>query len=246
MRICAIVPTYDNPATVATVVRILREHLGEVIVVDDGGGREAREILDELATLDGVTLVRREQNGGKGAAVKAGLEQAARLGVTHALQVDADGQHDLRDVPRFVKAARAHPEALVLGTPRFDSSAPLIRRFGRKLTQFWNRIETVGHVIDDPMCGFRVYPVTAALTSKTAGNAMDFDPEIVVRLAWAGMPVINLETQVRYLLPDEGGVSHFRMLRDNLLITWMHTRMVFRLLALVWSRPRPRRMALHE
>jgi hypothetical protein len=151
MRVCAIVPTYNNPATVAIVVRTLCEHLGEVVVVDDGGGREAREILDELATLDGVTLVRRERNGGKGAAVKAGLERAAQLGATHALQVDADGQHDLRDVPTFVEAIRAHPEALVLGTPRFDSSAPLIRRFGRKLTQFWNRIETVGRVIDDPM-----------------------------------------------------------------------------------------------
>ena len=245
MRICAIVPTYDNPITVAAVVRILREHLGEVIVVDDGGGQEAREVLDRLSTLDGVALVRRQRNGGKGAAVKTGLERAAQLGATHALQVDADGQHDLRDVPKFVEAIRAHPEALVLGAPRFDSSAPLVRRFGRKLTQFWNRIETLGHVIDDPMCGFRVYPVTEALTSRTVGNAMDFDPEIVVRLAWAGVPVINLETQVRYLVPEEGGVSHFRMLRDNLLIAWMHTRMVLRLLTLVWSRPWPRRMELH-
>lgn len=246
MRVCAIVPTYDNPATVAKVVNILREHLGDVIVVDDGGGQEARAVLDELATLDGVTLVRREQNGGKGAAVKTGLETAAQLGATHALQVDADGQHDLGDVPRFVAAMHAHPEALVLGTPRFDASAPLIRRFGRKLTQFWNRIETMGHVIDDPMCGFRVYPVSAALDSHAAGNAMDFDPEIVVRLAWAGVPVINLETQVRYLSPEEGGVSHFRMLRDNLLITWMHTRMVLRLLMVVWGRPWPRRVELHE
>jgi glycosyltransferase involved in cell wall biosynthesis len=246
MRVCAIVPTYDNPATVATVVRALRQHVEEVIVVDDGGGQKAREVLDELATGDGVILVRRAQNGGKGAAVKAGLERAAQLGATHALQVDADGQHDLRDVPTFVEALRAHPEALVLGAPRFDSSAPLVRRLGRKLTQFWNRIETLGHVIDDPMCGFRIYPVTAALASRTAGNAMDFDPEIVVRLAWAGVPVINLETQVRYLLPEEGGVSHFRMLRDNALITWMHTRMVLRLLTLVWARPRPRRMELHE
>jgi glycosyltransferase involved in cell wall biosynthesis len=246
MRVCAVVPTYDNPATVADVVLTLREHVGDVIVVDDGGGSEARKVLAELATVDEVTLVRREQNGGKGAAVKTGLEAAARLGATHALQVDADGQHDLNDVPRFVEAMRAHPDALVLGAPRFDSSAPMGRRFGRKLTLFWNRIETVRHVVDDPMCGFRVYPIDAALKSGTAGNAMDFDPEIVVRLAWAGVPVINLETRVRYLSSEEGGISHFRMLRDNLLISWMHTRMVLRLLALVWFRPWPRRIELYE
>lgn len=246
MRVCAVVPTYDNPATVADVVLTLREHVGDVIIVDDGGGQEARKVLAELATLEKVTLVRREQNGGKGAAVKTGLEAATRLGATHALQVDADGQHDLGDVPRFVEAMRAHPDALVLGAPRFDSSAPMGRRFGRKLTLFWNRIETMGRVIDDPMCGFRVYPVPAALRSGTVGDAMDFDPEIVVRMAWAGMPVVNLETRVRYLSPEQGGVSHFRMLRDNLLISWMHTRMALRLLTLVWRRPWPRRIELHE
>lgn len=246
MRVCAIVPTYNNPATVATVVRILRQHLGEVIVVDDGGGQEAREVLDGLATLDGVTLVRRKHNGGKGAAVKAGLERAAQLGASHALQVDADGQHNLDDVTTFLEATRAHPEALVLGTPRFDASAPLVRRLGRKLTQALNRIETMGHVIDDPMCGFRVYPLAEARSSGTVGNAMDFDPEIVVRMAWTGLPVINIETQVRYLSREEGGVSHFRMLRDNLLIAWMHARMVVRLLALVFSQPRPRRMGNYE
>lgn len=226
-RLCAIVPTYDNPATIRAVVDRLRAHVDTVIVVDDGSGAEGRAAVEALGEEGLAIAVHRERNGGKGAAVKTGLLAAKERGFTHALQVDADGQHDLGDVPRFVETARERPDALVLGRPVFDESAPRARRVARKITTFWIRVETGGDVIGDAMCGFRVYPVDAAVAANARGDAMDFDPEIAVRLVWRGLPVINLETRVRYLQQNEGGVSHFRMFRDNVLISWMHTRLTF-------------------
>ncbi len=223
---CVLIPTYDNPATVRAVVERVREHLADVVVVDDGSGPEARAVLDAIAREGAAHVHHRARNGGKGAAVKDGFRVAEALGYTHALQVDADGQHALDDVPRFLEAARARPEALVLAQPLFDASAPKSRRAGREITRFWTNVEAGGPVIADPMCGFRVYPLRAAIESNTRGDAMDFDPEIAVRMVWNGVPVINLPTRVRYISRAEGGVSHFRMVRDNALITWMHTRLM--------------------
>ena len=224
-RICAVVPTYDNPLTVRRVVEALRAHIADVLVVDDGSAEPGRRAVEALA-LDGLArVIRRERNGGKGAAVKAGFRAAADLGFTHALQVDADGQHDVDDVPRFLAASRASPTALVLGRPVFDDSAPGIRRRGRLISRFWTDLETGGRVIEDPLCGFRVYPIDAALRSRTRGDRMDFDAEVAVRMIWLGTPVVNLDTRVRYLPPEEGGVSHFRMFRDNVLISWSHARL---------------------
>ncbi|MEZ4408072.1 MAG: hypothetical protein R3A52_16590 [Polyangiales bacterium] len=157
--------------------------------------------------------------------MKAGLRRAKALGFTHALQVDADGQHDVSDAPRFVAAARENPTALVAGQPIFDETAPRSRLQARKITQFWADLETGGKVIADPLCGFRVYPVDATLALHVYGDAMDFDPEVAVRLAWSGAPVINLPTRVRYVSREEGGVSHFRLGRDNALISIMHSRL---------------------
>lgn len=224
-RPCGLVPTYDNPATVRAVVARLRAHLDEVLVIDDGSHERAREVLEALGREGLARVHRRPVNGGKGAAVKTGLALARDLGFTHALQVDADGQHDLDDAPRFLDAARARPEALVLGAPVFDESAPRARRKGREITIFWTNFEAGPGVITDPMCGFRVYPVAAALAARARGDAMDFDPEIAVKMVWAGAPVVNLPTRVRYVPRAQGGVSHFRMVRDNALISWMHTRL---------------------
>lgn len=225
-RPCALVPTYDNPATLRDVVLRVREHLADVVVVDDGGGPEARAVCEALAAEGLARVHRRARNGGKGAAVKDGFRVARGQGFTHALQVDADGQHCLEDIPRLLDAARARPEALVLGQPVFDASAPKARRYGREITRFWTGVEAGGPVIGDPMCGFRVYPLDAAIASGTRGDAMDFDPEIAVRMVWMGVPVVNVCTRVRYISLAEGGVSHFRMVRDNALISWMHTRLM--------------------
>lgn len=224
-RFVGVVPTYDNPRTVGDVVLGLRRHLDAVIVVDDGSAAPGRDACDALARDGLATVVHRPRNGGKGAAVKTGLAAAQDAGFSHALQVDADGQHDLGDVPRLLDAARARPEALVLGAPRFDETAPAARRVGRKITAFWVAVEVGRGVIDDAMCGFRVYPVVPAVAARARGDAMDFDPEIAVRLVWAGLPVVNVPTRVRYVSADDGGVSHFRLLRDNLLISRLHARL---------------------
>jgi glycosyltransferase involved in cell wall biosynthesis len=241
-RLCAVIPTYENPATIRRVVLGVREHVADVIVVNDGSGPEGTNAVAALEREKLAIAVHRDANGGKGAAVKSGLGKAHELGFTHALQIDADGQHALGDVPAFVEQARARPEALILGQPVFDESAPKGRTIGRKITLFWTHLETGGRVIGDPMCGFRIYPVAAALATKTRSDAMDFDPEIAVRMVWAGVPVVNLPTRVRYIGEDEGGVSHFRMFRDNVLISWMHTRlMVAKIFASIFRRDLSRR-----
>jgi glycosyltransferase involved in cell wall biosynthesis len=226
-RPCVLVPTFDNPATVRRVVLEARKHIDDVLVVDDGSSEEGRAAVEAIGRDALARTVFRTKNGGKGAAVKTGFLAARDLGYSHAVQVDADGQHALDDLPRFLDTARAHPDTLVLGCPVFDASAPNSRLVGRRITQFWSTVETFGRVIADPMCGFRVYPLPPAIAARARGDAMDFDPEIAVRMVWAGVPVINLPTRVRYVSADEGGVSHFRMFHDNALISWMHTRMVF-------------------
>jgi predicted LPLAT superfamily acyltransferase len=227
VKLCVVIPTYDNPETIAAVVRGAQTWVPDVVVVDDGSAEAGRAAVDALRDMPGMHVLRREKNGGKGAAVKDGLRLAHELGFSHALQVDADGQHLLEDIPRFVEAARECPEALVLGEPKFDASVPKGRLHGRKITTFFTRVEMRGRrTIHDPMCGFRVYPLDEALLAKARGNAMDFDIEIAVRMAWRGVPIVNLPTQVRYVGATEGGVSHFRMVRDNWLISCMHVRLV--------------------
>jgi glycosyltransferase involved in cell wall biosynthesis len=230
-RPCAVIPTYDNPATVRHVVEAVRAHLADVVLVDDGSGPAGRAAVDAIAR-DGLARVeRRARNGGKGAAVKTGFAAAQRLGFTHVLQVDADGQHDLGDVPRFLAEARAHPDALILGRPVFDETQSRARALWRQVSVFWVHLETGGRQIADPQCGFRVYPLAAAIAADARGDHMEFDLELPVRLVWAGTPVRNLPTRVRYLTAAEGGVSHFDLLRDNGRIAWLHTR-------LAWGRAR--------
>jgi glycosyltransferase involved in cell wall biosynthesis len=226
VRICALIPTYDNPRTIRRVVDQVRTHLPDVVVIDDGSAEPNRNAVAELDRAGLAYVHRREQNGGKGAAVKTGFRVARELGFTHAVQIDADGQHAIEEIPRFVEAARAAPGALVLGQPIFDGSAPSVRQRARLISRFWTDLETGGRLIQDPLCGFRVYPIDAALRCGARGNRMDFDAEVAVRMIWLGCPVVNLPTRVRYLSAEEGGVSHFRMFRDNVLISWCHTRLV--------------------
>jgi glycosyltransferase involved in cell wall biosynthesis len=237
-----VIPTYNNPRTVRRVVIGAREHLPDVIVVDDGSAAEARQILEAIASEGLAWVIHRDQNGGKGAAVKTGLRAAHQAGFTHAVQVDADGQHDVQLIPGFLDAARQDPRAVVLGCPEYDGSVPKGRLFARKITTFWVNLETGGGKIKDSMVGFRVYPLDAAIAVRARGNRMDFDIEIAVRLAWAGTPVVNLPTPVRYLPASEGGVSHFRVWRDNLRISWLHTRLTLvaigRSLRGLFSKPR--------
>lgn len=227
-RPCILIPTYDNPRTIRDVVLAVRALLPEVVVVDDASGEANRREVEKLGA-DGLAIVtRRPVNGGKGAAVKTGFELARAHGYTHALQVDADGQHALDDIRKFLEIGRERPEACVLGQPIFDATAPTHRMFLRRLTIFWTRREVGDDRVGDPLCGFRLYPLEAALATRTPGNRMDFDPEIVVRLAWMNVPFVHVPTKVRYFTAAEGGVSHWRALEDNWLISKMHTRLMWR------------------
>ncbi|MCG8591444.1 MAG: glycosyltransferase family 2 protein [Proteobacteria bacterium] len=232
MNPCLLIPIYNHGATIGAVVKELAAFDRTCLIVDDGSdAATARELCRLAETHAFVRVKTRAQNGGRGAALKTGYRWAAELGFSHALQLDADGQHAAADVPAFLDAARENPDALILGAPQFDDSAPKARLYGRRLSQFWVWVETLSLDIADPLCGFRCFPLAstlAVLDRVETGDRMDFDPEIAVRLAWDGVPVVNLQTRVRYY---EEGVSHFAPLRDNALITWMHTRLVFGMLA---------------
>lgn len=232
-----VVPVYDHPQAIAGLVGTLRGQGVPCLLVDDGSGPECAALLAGLAASHpgDVSLLRLEPNQGKGAAVMAGLREAARRGFSHALQIDADGQHDARDVPRFLAMAREAPDAVVNGRPIYDDSVPKARLYGRYASHVWVWINTLSLVIRDSMCGFRVYPLAptvALLDREHIGTRMDFDTEILVRLYWQGLDVHDCPTRVTY---PEHGVSHFRMLRDNLRITAMHTRLFF---GMLWRLPR--------
>lgn len=239
MNAVVIIPVYNHEHAIGAVVDQVRHHGLPVLLVDDGSKPSCAAVLDGLVRDPDVRLFRRVQNGGKGAAVISGLEEAHRLGFTHAVQIDADGQHDLVDLPKFLEQAAAHPDALVTGQPRYDASVPKGRLYGRYLTHVWVWINTLSLAIKDSMCGFRVYPLTRTLAAivPSIGKRMDFDPEIAVRLVWAGTKVINLPTHVTY--PTDG-VSHFDVLWDNVRISGMHTRLFFgmlvRLPLILWRR----------
>ncbi|WP_329740885.1 glycosyltransferase family 2 protein [Dyella sp. A6] len=228
---CALIPIYNHGSTIARTVQALRTHGLPVLVVDDGSDAATRAILDGLLRDEaGMTLIRLPHNQGKGCAVAAGLRAAHAAGYTHALQIDADGQHDTADAPRFIAAAQHCPSALVCGCPEYDESVPRGRLYGRYVTHVCVWLETLSLAIRDSMCGYRVYPLDTAcaeLDRAPVPARMDFDTEIAVRLHWRGVPVRNLPTRVIY---PENGLSHFRMLRDNLRISAMHTRLLLGML----------------
>jgi glycosyltransferase involved in cell wall biosynthesis len=202
------------------------------ILVDDGSEPRCAETLTRLAAANParVTLVRHDRNRGKGAAVMSGLARAHELGHTHAVQIDADDQHTLGDIPAFVELAREHPAAIIAGQPVFDESVPAVRLYFRYLTHILVWVDTLSLEIRDSMCGFRVYPVARTLDLSRRvyiGRRMDFDSEVLVRSWWEGTEVISRRTAVRY---PRNGVSHFRMFRDNVHMTRMHIRLLFGML----------------
>lgn len=230
MNLCAIIPSYRHSTALGQLTQKLRTICDTVLIVDDGNVGPDRDRLAALhAPHDGIDVLRREVNGGKGAAMQHGFREAIARGYSHALQIDSDGQHDVRDVSRFIEAARRHPTALICGQAVFDETAPKMRKYGRYLTHVCVWIETLSLDIADSMCGFRVYPLQAVqgvIDSARLGDRMDFDTEIAVRLHWDGTPIINLPTRVLY---PPSNCSNFRMLRDNMLISSMHARLLFQM-----------------
>ena len=224
-----LIPSYNPGPAVLTTVQAARAQWPVVWVVDDGSNDGSTASLQALAASDpGLHLIVLPRNSGKGAAVLAGLEAAAAAGFTHVLTMDADGQHPAALIPDFMAASQAAPAAMILGKPVFGPEAPALRVNGRKVSNGWANFETLWMGIGDSLYGFRVYPIAPLMRIMQGRRWMrrfDFDPEAVVRLCWAGVRPINKDAPVRYLSAEEGGVSHFRYLRDNILLTWMHTRL---------------------
>jgi len=232
MSYCIVIPNYNHTLVIDKLLASLAEYKLAVIMVNDGSDADSSAYMQMLADkYNYLTLVNHSHNQGKGAAVHTGLKYAASMGFTHAIQVDADGQHDITDITKLVALSQAQPQHLISGRPIYNESVPKHRYYARYLTHVWVWIETLSFDIKDTMCGFRVYPLaeTLAVLAKNENMAqyMSFDTEIIVRLYWDGVETTFLATKVNY---PENGVSHFRVWEDNLAISWMHTRLVFGML----------------
>ena len=221
-----LIPVYNHGPSALETTRILLSYQLPLILVDDGSGMETKRALARCVQLSPlVHLVTRKTNGGKGSAVKAGIMQAHAMGLDHVLQLDADRQHDIDAVARFLALSRLHPDSLILGYPLYDSSVPASRRKGREVSNTFARLVACKKDIHDVLCGFRVYPVAktyALLQHGLWDLRMGFDVEVVVRLSWAGVPIVNEGVRVTY---PSGGSSHFHLIRDNIRISLVFTRL---------------------
>lgn len=226
---CIIMPVYNHGVSARHMVTELLDLGLPLFLIDDGSAVEV-SALDDASTDPQVELLRHDRNLGKGSAVITGLRAAQDAGFSHALQIDADGQHTVEDIPKFLVGGKTETSAVFCGRPVFDDTVPLGRLVGRYITHVWVWIETLSFEIQDSMCGFRLYPLAETipiLNHSQLGRGMDFDTEVLVRLSWSGVPIYFIPTKVVY---PEGGRSNFRLLADNWLITKMHTRLFFGML----------------
>lgn len=239
-----LIPSYNTGPALYTTVSEARKYWSPVWVVVDGSTDGSAEQLQRMAQTDtGLHVIVLERNQGKGAAVLEGLRIATSMGFTHALTMDSDGQHPPEKIPEFMAASLADANALVLGVPVFDASAPALRVGGRKISNWWANLETLWQGIGDSLYGFRVYPAHMLMEVMQKSHWMrhfDFDPEAAVRLCWQGARPVNIAAPVKYFRVEDGGVSHFNYLRDNLLLTGMHIRLfagfIIRLPLLIWRK----------
>ncbi len=226
-----VIPVYNHPHYLADLVQHLEQFQFPIILVNDGSHAECTAILRKLdQQFDQVSLIEHVENKGKGQAVITGLRYAAHIGMTHALQLDADGQHHWDDVAKFFQLSQQQPEAMVIGQPIFDASVPNKRLYGRYITHFWVWVNSLSFDIKDSMCGFRIYPLdtTIAVLNKAKFQPrMGFDSEILVRLKWEDVPFINIPTPVIY---PEHGISHFDAWRDNIGISKAHATLFIEML----------------
>ena len=239
-----LIPSYNTGSKVLDTVREALRYWAPGWVIVDGSTDGTTEALQALAGgTPNLAVVVLSENQGKGAAILQGLRMAMAGGFTHALTMDADGQHPADRISEFMAASKARPDAMILGVPVFDASAPSLRVRGRKISNWWANLETLWQGIGDSLFGFRVYPIEPLrqiMEKQPWMRRFDFDPEAAVRLCWHGVRPVNVPAPVKYFRPEEGGVSHFNYWRDNALLTWMHTRLllgfVLRLPLLVWRR----------
>jgi glycosyltransferase involved in cell wall biosynthesis len=244
LRVCVVVPVFNHEHALPQLVEALRTAELTCWLVDDGSGPACAQLIERLTAENPQWLrrLRLPRNEGKGAAVFAGLRAALAEGFTHAVQIDADLQHQPSRIRDFIAAAEREPNAVINGVPQYDATVPAARLHGRRITTVLVWLNTLSFKIADAMCGFRLYPIAPAVAiddSVRIGRRMEFDTEIIVRLFWAGVPVVNLPTPVTYPVD---GVSHFRMVRDNLRITRLHFAL-FGGMLLRLPRLLPRRLA---
>lgn len=228
---CLLIPVYNHEKPLAAILERLAAFQLPCILVDDGSQASCASTIDHLAQqYQWLQVTRLPDNRGKGGAVKTGLLQAQTQGFSHAIQIDADGQHDLNDLEKFLTSAQTNPEAVIIGQPIFDASIPKLRYYARYLTHIWVYINTLSLSIRDSMCGYRVYPVDACahlIRNTHLEERMAFDIEILVRLYWRQTPIVAIPTHVDY---PQDGISHFRGWEDNLRISLTHARLFFGML----------------
>ena len=241
---CIVIPFFNHAESIPTVVYGLKALNLCCYLVNDGSDAGCDAVLTQLANseADWLRVINYQPNQGKGQAVMTGVEAAERDGFTHVAQIDADGQHRVEDLITLLDKARQNPRAMVTGYGEFDASVPRARLYGRYLTHVWVWINTLSFQIRDSMCGLRVYPVAPTLyiwRNYILGTRMSFDIEILVRLCWSGVRIINVPVPVTYPID---GVSHFKVWRDNLQISKAHARMfvgmVLRLPFILWNNVR--------
>lgn len=243
-----LIPSYNpGPKVYDTVRAALLQWQPVWVVVDGSDDGTAQGLLELVQQVQGLEVLVLPENQGKGAAVLHGIDAAAARGYTHVLTMDSDGQHPAGLIPQFMHTSMEQPSCMILGRPLFDGDAPRIRVNGRKLSNMWAHLETLCAGIGDSLFGFRIYPIQplqAVMRRVSWMRRFDFDPEAAVRLCWMGVKPVNIDAPVRYFRVEDGGVSHFRYLRDNILLTWMHARLltgfVLRLPLLLWRRVRSR------
>lgn len=228
MLTCAVIPHFDHVDQFEKLLPQLSAQGLPLIVVDDASPAEAYQKLQQLLDehTDGTILVRHTRNLGKGGAVMTGLKAALGAGYTHALQIDADGQHNVADMARFSAVAQKNPNCIICGQPVFDKGISKLRYYARYITLSLSWLESLSTEIRDALCGFRVYPLEPVVTmfeTSNLGKRMAFDPEILVRAIWADIELKFIPIKVTY---PEGGKSHFHYVRDNVEISWMHTRLI--------------------
>ena len=232
-----LIPYYNHPKTIAPLVELLGAYNLDIIIVDDGSNVESKQALQAIYAHNNpkIHIITREQNGGKGAAIKEGIIFAERIGMQYVLQLDADMQHDLAKIPEFLKQSKANPNALICAKPQYGTDAPKSRLYGRKITDFWVWVNTLGGNLCDVMCGMRIYPIEQVLPllKQCASNRMDFDPEILILAYKAHLEFVWIDVSVKY---DSNGISHFKAFKDNLLISKMHAKHFFLLPKYLWER----------
>jgi glycosyltransferase involved in cell wall biosynthesis len=233
-----ILPSYNSGALLAQTAKAALAEWRPVWVVLDGSTDSSVEEIKALAKDEpNLHVIHLPGNHGKGGATLVAMHAALEAGFSHALVMDSDGQHPADKIAEFMELSEKYPDAMVLGEPVFAADAPPERVKGRRVGNAFTHFETLWGGVKDSLFGFRLYPLAESvriMDSIRTARRFDFDTELAVRLFWAGVRPINRPVPVTYPKQSSGGVTHFKYLRDNLLLAGTHTRLCFLLFPRLW------------